>query len=200
MHVFTCSVLYLRGASQQAPAVTCLHHCRWVMKWDAQERGAGAVTWVKQMGEAHALARTNNISGARSSAVDAEGMAMAFAPPADAKKGLLRLPLMGWRENSIQVTVSRHPQLEPNTKGHTYKPVQYLHRLSNKLADGFLQLWGIPSKLQRELLSYSHSLRWYLGKNLKREKKDAQCQDSKDKFWKQGLRSFPPEMFKAQFL
>lgn len=132
------------------------------MKLDAQERGAsgaGSVTWVKQMDEAHALGRTNNISGARSSAVDAEGMAMAFAPPADAKKGLPRLPVMGWRENSVQVQASRHPQLEPNTKGHTYKPV--MHRLSNKLADGFLPLRGIPSRLQHELLSYSRSPRWY---------------------------------------
>lgn len=47
------------------------------------------------MGEVHAPGRTNNISGARSSVVDAEGMAMAFAPPADAKKGLPHLPGMG---------------------------------------------------------------------------------------------------------
>lgn len=82
------------------------------MKRDVQERGArgaSAVNRVKQMGEAHALGRTNNISGARSSAVEAEGMAMAFAPPADAKKGLPRLPVIGWREKSVQVQASCHP-------------------------------------------------------------------------------------------
>lgn len=46
-------------------------------------------------------------------------MAMKFAPPADAKKGLPRLPVMGWREMSVEVEASRRPQPEPNTKGHT---------------------------------------------------------------------------------
>lgn len=139
MHVFTCSVLYLSRASQQDPTATCLRLCRWDMKRDAQERGAsgaGAVTWVKQMGEAHALGRTNNISGVRSLAVDAVGMAMVFAPPADVKKGLPRLPVMMWREKSVQVQASCHPQLEPNTKAHTYKPV--MHRYES--ANGFLPL------------------------------------------------------------
>lgn len=71
------------------------------------------------MGEAHALGRTNSISGASSSAADAGAMAMEFAPPADAKKGLPRLPVMGWREMSVEVEASRRPQPEPNTKGHT---------------------------------------------------------------------------------
>lgn len=87
------------------------------MKWDAQERGAGgvgAVTWVKQMEEAHALGRTNNISGARSSAIDAEGMAMTFVPPADAKK---RPPCLWWGEekNSVQMQASQLEKKQRDT-------------------------------------------------------------------------------------
>lgn len=69
------------------------------------------------MGEAHALGRTNSISSASSSAADAGAMAMEFAPPADAKKGLPRLPVMGWREMSVEVEASRRPQPRTEHKG-----------------------------------------------------------------------------------
>lgn len=62
------------------------------------------------MGEASALGRTNNISGGRISE-EAEGVAMVFAPPAGAKKGLPRLPVMGWRERSVQVRCELHATL-----------------------------------------------------------------------------------------
>lgn len=64
------------------------------------------------MGEASALGRTNNISGERSSAVDVGGVAMVFAPPAGAKKGLPRLPVMGWRETCVQVSCGLHAETE----------------------------------------------------------------------------------------
>lgn len=82
--------------------------------------GAGAVTRAKQMGEASALGRTNNISGGRISE-EAEGVAMVFAPPAGAEKALPRLPVMGWRERGVEVRCELHATLSSEHKGPILK-------------------------------------------------------------------------------
>lgn len=108
------------------------------------------------MGEASALGRTNNISGGWISE-GAEGVATVFAPPAGAKKGLPRLPVMGWRERSAQVRRERHATLG-SSRTQRADP-KNLERTENKnrAADGFMPQRGILFRLRREARGYGRT-------------------------------------------
>lgn len=108
------------------------------------------------MGQASALARTNNISGGRISE-EAEGVAIVFVPPAGAKKGLPRLPVMGWRERSIQVRCELHATLSSSQTQRAEPKNQERADVKNKSADGFSPQLGILFRLWREPRGYSWS-------------------------------------------